>query len=308
MIPEQQLVAFPEFANAGTKIAPEGAKYSEGFQPGDVLPAEWLNYFMNKASAGQTTGNAVIDSLQKEMQNVVNQAGLTPSGANNTQVFGAIKNFIKGNTLAIMCATAANVQPAATGYGFVTEYYDGLSLKVTVKNGYYAATSGTVMTFGLNDLGGKKIYVAKQGVLSTLGSVSLDRGDGTKNWFIQPFTTLELEYDSTLDDSAGGWILTNNPVVLSKSDATNGYTIYADGRERHRVQRNSTSSAGGTVSLGIDYSKYRVTSLTCTNTNLAMLPFVYSGIYVAYVISYSGINLVYVTNKNVIYEMVYESV
>lgn len=273
MIAQQTLVNFPEFANSGTKIAPDGAKYAEGFQPGDVLPAEWTNYLFNKASAGLTTSNSVVDSSQKELQNVVTQAGLTPSGIDNTQVYEAIKSFILNNTLSIMCTTAADAAPAVTGYGFITQYANNLHVRVTFKNGCYAE-SDTALTFSLNSLGARKIFIAKEGTVSQLKAVNINRGTGAKYWFMQPYVTLEMTYDTTLDNNNGGWLITNNPVVLSNTDANSGYTIYADGRKEYKYvhQESITSAKNITITFPFSFSTRPVieaTTISGSDANLA---------------------------------------
>lgn len=94
MIPEQTLVDFPVFADSGTKIIPSDAKYANGFLPEEVLPAQWANYLFNKSSGAVTKLNAVTDSVQKELNNVVAAGGFTPSADTNDQVINAIKGLI----------------------------------------------------------------------------------------------------------------------------------------------------------------------------------------------------------------------
>lgn len=43
---------FPVFGDNSSKEKPGDQKYAAGFQPGDVLPAEWLNWFLNTISKG----------------------------------------------------------------------------------------------------------------------------------------------------------------------------------------------------------------------------------------------------------------
>lgn len=68
MIPEQNLVEYPVFAEAGTKVPPEEAKYSEGYVPADVLPAQHANWFFNKASDGITQLNKGLASVEKSSE------------------------------------------------------------------------------------------------------------------------------------------------------------------------------------------------------------------------------------------------
>ncbi len=94
MIPTQTFIDFPEFCNAGTKTKPDSAKYSSGFVEADVLPAEWLNYFENKSSAGITELNRGVSSIEKEMNNVLSSAGKTASESSSDQLVNSIKYLI----------------------------------------------------------------------------------------------------------------------------------------------------------------------------------------------------------------------
>ena len=94
MIPEQTLVQFPEFSDTGTKVKPGDAKYSAGFQEADVLPAEWLNWFLNKASDGISVINEGVTSIEAELNTIVTTAGETPDKDTNNQVLTAIQNMI----------------------------------------------------------------------------------------------------------------------------------------------------------------------------------------------------------------------
>lgn len=91
MIPTQEMINFPVFAENGKKIQPDTAKYSQGFQEADVLPAEWMNFLENKSSAAITTLNAGISSIEEELNAIVDAGGMTPSVNDNTQLLKAIK-------------------------------------------------------------------------------------------------------------------------------------------------------------------------------------------------------------------------
>lgn len=93
MIPNQTLSQFPEFANNGTKIAPDEAKYAIGMLPADVLPAEWVNYFFNGATKGITALNAGVKSIEEELNNVLSNRSIEPSADNNAQLLAALQSF-----------------------------------------------------------------------------------------------------------------------------------------------------------------------------------------------------------------------
>ena len=48
----QDFESFPVFGTESTSIKPDDAKYDAGFEFGDVLPAEWLNWFLKTMSTG----------------------------------------------------------------------------------------------------------------------------------------------------------------------------------------------------------------------------------------------------------------
>lgn len=117
------LVDFPVFSDAGTKTKPDDAKYSAGFLAGDVLPAEWLNYFLNKDTSGITRINDGLLSTEKELNNVVTAGGQTPSEDSDSQVLAAIKYLIaQGRQASINAAhpvgslywTSSSEDPAVT--------------------------------------------------------------------------------------------------------------------------------------------------------------------------------------------------
>ena len=229
MTPNQDLVSFPVFANSGTKISPDQAKYAAGFQESDVLPAEWLNYFLNKASGAVTALNTMGDSAQKELNNLLTQAGITPSEADNTQVYAAIKTFIQNTANLVVATTEANTAPAGTDNGVVTALTTKLKVTVLLKNGFYTDSSSTKMTFNYKGLGSKPLYVSKNGTVQEIASSYLDLGTGAKYWYCQAYTKFELEYDATLNNNAGGWLVVNNPEVITNE--TDGYVIYANGQK-----------------------------------------------------------------------------
>ena len=79
MTPTQDFENYPEFANAGQKSQPNDAKYAAGFIPSDVLPAEWLNWFLNGATKGVTALNTGVKSIEQEINAVLESRAVTPN-------------------------------------------------------------------------------------------------------------------------------------------------------------------------------------------------------------------------------------
>ena len=78
MTPTQDFENYPEFANSGQKSQPNDAKYAAGFIPSDVLPAEWLNWFLNGATKGVTALNTGVKSVEQEINSVLKSRSVTP--------------------------------------------------------------------------------------------------------------------------------------------------------------------------------------------------------------------------------------
>ena len=78
MTPTQDFENYPEFANSGQKSQPNDAKYAAGFIPSDVLPAEWLNWFLNGATKGVTALNTGVKSVEQEINAVLESRSVTP--------------------------------------------------------------------------------------------------------------------------------------------------------------------------------------------------------------------------------------
>lgn len=144
-------------------------------------------------------------------------------------------------TFNILCGSNADADCVGT-IGSLTGYVNGMTVKVLFTNGHY----GSTFTLNLDSQGAKPIWVNKDGTPAAMTSNSLDRGDGTaRNWFVQPYTTLELMYVSSLNSGNGAWLVIGNPVVLSST--TSGYTIYADGSNTQQIQalvKNTEASIG----------------------------------------------------------------
>ena len=87
----ESYVDFPVFGDNSDKVKPDDPKYAAGFVPGDVLPAEWLNWFLNVMSVG-------YNQLKSSAEN------FTPSSPNT----------LTNKTIAYADNTLTGVQPTLT--------------------------------------------------------------------------------------------------------------------------------------------------------------------------------------------------
>lgn len=90
MIPTQTMPDFPVFGSNATKLEPDAAKRAAGFYESEVLPYEWFNYFLNRASTGVTAHNAGLKSVEEEINSVLAAVGATPDATKSYQLRDAI--------------------------------------------------------------------------------------------------------------------------------------------------------------------------------------------------------------------------
>ena len=98
MIPTQTFDSYPEFANSGTKQKPEDAKYSAGFIPSDVLPAEYLNWFLAGATKGVTALENGVTEIEREINNILASVSASADPTDHDQVVTAIISLIENRT------------------------------------------------------------------------------------------------------------------------------------------------------------------------------------------------------------------
>lgn len=115
MIATQNFDLYPEFGNNATKIKPDDAKYANGFQEADVLPAEWINWLWSHSSKGVTDLNTGCKMLEQELNSVLTAAGISPDGTTN-QLYLSILALISGKI----------------GKGVIIEDADGTNESVSV--------------------------------------------------------------------------------------------------------------------------------------------------------------------------------
>jgi microcystin-dependent protein len=206
MIPQQTFETFPVFSDTGTKVKPDDAKYSAGFQVNDVLPAEWMNWEWNKASKGVTDLNRGLDSVEKEINSVLASFGISPAEATNNQLLTALRlssTFLTASSTTVagpLLVTGGTIRVLFTAAIAGSDTATGLSIS-------YNGTSIPV-----------KVY--KDGTLSAFTAAKISWEDASAVYrYLDAGTTLELLYDST------AFIIVNDPIVLKSIR----HAIHADG-------------------------------------------------------------------------------
>ena len=111
---------FPVFGDNSSKVQPGDQKYAAGFQPGDVLPAEWLNWFLNTGTKGY---NELVDAVCDP-----DVEGKTIDSADNTVLFSPV--IIDENTTLNFTTEAAVTITALVTLTLGTAPYFGYKVKV----------------------------------------------------------------------------------------------------------------------------------------------------------------------------------
>lgn len=233
MIPEQTLLGYPLFGDNATKVEPDNNKKSNGWQQGDVVPAEWMNWAWYHNSKGVADLNKGVNSIEKEINNVLSSFGISPAEATNNQLLTAMR-------LNASFVTAAST--TITGPLLVS----GGTIRVMFTQDITGSDTTTGLTVNYNGAT-KAVKVSKDGVLTALTAHEI-----TTNVFkyIQKYTPLELYYDGV------DFIIMGNPLVLSGTN----YKIYADGDfteilwDRGRTVQGNKMIQWGKAVVGTQYT------------------------------------------------------
>lgn len=93
MIPSLSQEIIAQYASdAQTIQEPQGADFSQGVKVGKTVPAKWWNWLFSAATKRIIQSRNDAENMLTELKNVVTDAGITPSGSDNTQLSAAIEN------------------------------------------------------------------------------------------------------------------------------------------------------------------------------------------------------------------------
>lgn len=115
MIAPQQFGCFPVFGCSATKCEPNPVKYGTGYIPGDVLPAEHLNWFLANDTQGYNLLCAGVSSIEQELATLLSCSGCTPDPTSCSQVYNAVMYQI--NACITACTAPKAHASSATTYG-----------------------------------------------------------------------------------------------------------------------------------------------------------------------------------------------
>lgn len=206
MIPEQTLLGFPLFGDNATKVEPDNNKKSNGWQQGDVVPAEWMNWEWYHASKGVADLNKGVSSMEKEINAVLASFGITPAELTNNQLLTAMRL-----NASFVTATGTTI----TGPLLVS----GGTIRVMFTAAIAGSDTTTKLTLSYNTQN-IDVKVYKDGSLEDFTAAKISWQDTSAAYrYLDAGTTLELLYNGSY------FIIVNNPVVLKSIR----HTIYADG-------------------------------------------------------------------------------
>lgn len=259
----QHMIGYAQNAQAGYIEAPTNAQQQDGVVPLDRLPAQWWNWFLNKATRRFTESEDFLENAVAELDNVLDAMGITPDPTSTTQlktmfssnylqqylpkiaaqasafsVDGTHENYIpvadndgnNGHTLVKVPyapSLVVNSQLISTAKNITLPAncpYDGQTIKVVFTNGHQAGSASDHMTLNVNNgLSPAPIVSNQNGTLDYLPIHELTAGTYS---VLQANTVLEMYYTETGFSGNPAWVIVGNPIVLSSST----YTIYADGQ------------------------------------------------------------------------------
>ena len=206
MIARQTFESYPVFGDNATKVMPDngGSKYSNGFQQSDVLPAEWMNWAWNKNTKGITDLNEGAGSMEDELINVLNEAGITPSDSATNQVYKAVRK----NCGCIMASSRTITDAPSIDSNNI--------VKIMFTADITGSDTTTEMTITYNGTG-YPVKACKDG--GSLVNFTAHTINGSTK-YIQANTIIEFVYDGA------NFVVIGNPVVLSGD----GYEVHANGK------------------------------------------------------------------------------
>lgn len=260
MIPTQNFENYPEFANAGQKSLPNDAKYAAGFIPSDVLPAEWLNWFLNGATKGVTALNTGVKSIEQEINTVLGSRSVTPD-INAAGQLLSVLNKIKAE--AVLAAhpvgslywTSKNENPAITfGGGTWKQITDKFVL--AAGSTYKAEATGGAATVTLT----KENMPSHSHTFTPSGTISMD---SHSHHFTPSGTVSSHAHFFIPKGTVSGFTLGVVARWRNRGDGDSGVSV---------TQVHSTGDFGGGGGMGGLYDKIKYNpdfNGTGTNTSLS---------------------------------------
>lgn len=170
----------------------------------------------------------------------------------------------------VTCNTAAGSGSRLLSFKRYTgALYTDLTITVRFKNDYYLDNSvDAVVIRAQSNLSDKKVFVSKDGQLIPMPTHLITRDGVTKYWAWQANTVLTLMFDNTLDDGHGGWIVIDNPVVLSYTSSTQNYLIYSTGLiKQYGLTVLSTANVSHNLLIAYKNTDYVITAIPTNSSN-----------------------------------------
>lgn len=151
--------------------------------------------YPTKTDGVSTEPAAEYNNLATELKNSVTTSGISLSSGDSNQLGKTMANYGAASDFYTDTGTANTyVLSPSTTMKSATEYFDGMRVRFIASN-----TNTGTSTVNVNALGVKTIYKLNPAVV-------LDGGD------MEDGSIITVEYDASLDASAGAFILTNNGI------------------------------------------------------------------------------------------------
>lgn len=207
MVPTPSFDVVPTFGTAAALVEPDGTTYSVGFFPGQVFPAEFENWFMNKLTKNSNELMTDMTNIVAELTTILTAASLTPDGSSTTQVKASLDALYLGLPAAALLAPKAS--PTFTGTVTVPTAVASaaavrksqLDAEATLARNASNLTSGTVPLARLSEI---QTYTAANFLRSTA-----DYNDGNQSGPTYAVPSMALgDYRQHINTSGGVQVVT----------------------------------------------------------------------------------------------------
>lgn len=98
MTPNPSYLSLPVFGSGASLVVPIPGVYTGGYLPGQLLPAEYENWLLNRITTNGLASQTSVASMNAELVNLLTQAGLSPNSGDSTQVYAALQALYLGKT------------------------------------------------------------------------------------------------------------------------------------------------------------------------------------------------------------------
>ncbi len=199
----------PVFGSGASSIVPEPTTYAGGFLPGQLFPAEYENWLMNRLTTNSLSSQTTALSVAGEIVNILNQASIVPDPVSTTQLYAALNAlYATVGALATEASTRgsadttlqSNINAEATARGNAdTTLQSNITAEAALARNADNLNSGTVAIARLSGITVAQMAAGNRSSTQVIGNVTgsinapaMNVGDTNLLWYQTTGTTTFL--------------------------------------------------------------------------------------------------------------------